>query len=57
LETSKLQAYNSSFLCLGGVVESWNVQHGDSTISQKAEVLPEALAERPPRKEEEEEVR
>jgi hypothetical protein len=27
--------------------ESWNVQYGDSTISHKSEVLPEAQAEGP----------
>jgi hypothetical protein len=50
LETSKLQGYNSSFLCLVGVAVSLNVQYGDSTISHKAEVLPEAKAEGPQRK-------
>jgi hypothetical protein len=30
--------------------ESWNFQYGDSTISHKAEVLPEAKAEGPQRK-------
>jgi hypothetical protein len=47
LEISKLQAYNYSFICLGGVAAlNWwrklEVQYGDSTISNKAEVLPEA---------------
>jgi hypothetical protein len=55
LETSKLQDYNSSLLCLGvwqrGTGgESLNSQHGDSTKSHKAEVHQEAYAEGPQRK-------
>jgi hypothetical protein len=51
LETSKLQAYNSRFLCSGGVAELVEKvvmsNMGDSTISHKVEVLPEAGAEGP----------
>jgi hypothetical protein len=48
LETSKLQGYNSSFLCSGGrgsaeLVEKVGMSNtGDSTISHKSKVLPEA---------------
>jgi hypothetical protein len=50
VETSKLQAYKSTFLCLEGVAARnvWSkleVQYVDSTISHKAEVLPETKAE------------
>jgi hypothetical protein len=47
-KTSKLQGYNSSFLCLRGsgsvelVEKVGKSNKGDSTISHKAEVLPEA---------------
>jgi hypothetical protein len=44
LETSKLQGYNSSFLCLRAVApRNWwrKLEYGDSTVSHKAEVLAE----------------
>jgi hypothetical protein len=60
LEISKLQGYNFSFLCLGGVAaRNWRrkfeVKYGDSTISHKAEVLRKHKLRDPKGKEEEEE--